>query len=420
VGPTRERRGSRLTPSEWTLIGVQGLVALGSAVAGIFLNLYIFDASGFEAVVVFQLVSFGLLYPMYIGSGYLLRVVSARGLIQAGTVLLGGLYAAVFLLGDAALGWLVPLAVVNGLGLGMYWSGVNVATYVETREATRTRFFARLSPVTTAASAGGPILGGAVIALASGLGHAPAGYAVVFAGLSLANLSAAALALRLEAHAGVVFSVRELFRQRHTPARLGVLAQQAVKGLWDSSFLTMWVLLLVSAVGSATLVSVVATAGARVYAVSSLAAGRLLSRTRRWSAFGGALVPVGVLVFGLATNGWLEAAAFVALIRLAGPFQDIPVQAIIFDTMDDIAGPWTRKFHHLIEREIALGGARVASLAIILAAFARGNDAGTAHAIVVGLAVCPLLVGVFQQRLDRRRRPLQPAAAAMAEAAPPV
>ncbi len=401
-----------MSASEWVLIWVQGLWALASAVAAIFFNLYIFAAAGFEAVIVYTLVTLACLYPMYVLTGYLLRAVSVRVLIQSGSLLLGLVYAAVFFLSRRTIGVLVPLAVVAGLGQGLYWSGVNVAIYMETSLGTRTRFFSRVGPVTMAAGASGPLLGGAIVGLATLLHQTSAGYAVVFAGLSLANLAAALLSQRLEAYTGIRFTVRDLFRRGHEPIRLAVLTQQAVKGLWDNASTTLWVLLMVGAVGSASLVSVVATAASVGYAGSSLIGGRLLNRSTWFTAIGVVFVPTGVMLFAF-TTGWWEAAVFVFLVRLPQPLQDIPVQTIIFDTLDDIAGPWQRKFGHLVEREIALGGARVISFGVMAVVFAHGNDAASARTIVMGLAACPLGVGLLQLLLDRRR-------AAAGSAPPPV
>ncbi|HXZ99758.1 MAG TPA: hypothetical protein VEK76_05360 [Candidatus Binatia bacterium] len=138
-----------MSPPEWTLVGVHGLVALSGAAAGIFFNLYIFDAAGFEAVIAYQLVPLLLLYALYVVSGYVLRLLNPRGMAQAGLAIQGLVYAAVFAGGHRALDWLVPLAVASGLAQGLFWSGLNVAIYVETNTATRTRFFARIAPVTT-------------------------------------------------------------------------------------------------------------------------------------------------------------------------------------------------------------------------------------------------------------------------------
>jgi hypothetical protein len=178
----------------------------------------------------------------------------------------------------------------------------------------------------------------------------------------------------------------------------------------------LWVLLLFSAMGSDTLVSVVAGAGALVYAASSLLAGRMLGRSPRSGRIGTVLIPLGVLAFGLGP-GWLQIAAFILLVRGAGPFQDVPVGRIVYDTLDDLPGDWRAKYHHLAEREIALGGARVVSFLLMALAFAHGNDPGTARLVVVALAVCPLAVGLLQHRLERLRAGASPSPRAPATAA---
>lgn len=159
------------------------------------------------------------------------------------------------------------------------------------------------------ASALGPIAGGGLLALFSALAGLQAGYGAVFAGISLANLVAALLAQRLAPYAGIEFSIGDLFHHRRGAVRTAVLTQQAAKGLWDSAFLTVWVLLMVSTVGSAALVSVVATAASLVDAASSLVAGHLLGHSPAVVAFLSVFpLLVGLLQHRLDRRGAPEAA----------------------------------------------------------------------------------------------------------------
>ena len=408
MGRSRQMAGDRrngrppLSRSERRLIAVQGLLTLASAIAAIFLNLYLFEQGGFRTVLLYRLVSMVLLYAVYIASGYVLRRRSARDLVQGGLALQAGLYLAVFFAGSHALPWLVPLGVLNGIGQGLFWAGINIIIYVDTHTATRTLFFSRLQPIVTAAAALGPIAGGAVIAVAILAGHGQLGYSIIFAGLSLVLLSGALVGRRLAPYTGIRFSISDVFGHRHSAASVSVLAQQVVNGLWDTAFGTVWVLVLFIAVGSDTLVSVVAAAGAAVYAASSLVAGRTLTRKPLLSIIGTVLRPVGLVLFAVGP-GWLKVISLVFLLQAAAPFQTIPVLRVIFDTMDDLPGEWRQKYHYLVEREILLGAGRVVSFIVLTAAFGRGDDSATVQVVVVALAACPLMVGLLQHRIDHLR-----------------
>jgi len=387
-----------MTQEEKLLIKIQTLFYFAGSIAGIFLNLFLFQLGNFRAVVTFDVIALTLLVTMYVASGKLLKRFSSRTLIRLGFgfFILENLM--LFLLRERAIDFLVPLAIIAGLGHGCFWPGNNLSVYILTHTETRNSYLGKLNFWINIALGLGPILGGSIIYVANIYSLKVNGYASLFLLVALIDIYLVILASNLPRFSGVDFSYRHLLRHKRSWNWKTILKENFLYGLWDVGFNAISGVLIYLIVTSEFTVGTIKTITALVFAVGSMWAGHVLQKNKFAFVYATIISSIGLLIFGLQQN-WLGIVSLVLITNIFQPYLNISVSKMFYDTIDKVKEPWQSKYHFLIERDFALGVGRVMNYLILLQFFKPENQIAIAKTWVLVIPILPLIIGFLQWKL---------------------
>lgn len=389
----------KLTSEENLIIKILGLYIFAHSLAGVFLNLYLFNLGGLKAAVYLDLVALVLLFGTFVASGWALKKVSSKDLIFLGTLGSAIFFFLVFFLKEGSLNHLLSLGILSGVAGGCFWSGVNLSSYILTHEKTRNLFFGRENFVLNAASLLGPLLGGAVIKLTSLYAPVSLGYSLVFLLSGQVLSSTLWLARVLPTHTGVRFSLKHILVHRRRLSWRIVLGQQFLYGLWDVSFGTLSAVLIYLILRSEINLGVFNSLKTLAFAVFGLLAGRLLQKDYRWYRPAVFLSPLGLILFALNQN-YLGLFSLVFVVGFFQPFLNIATSKLVYDAIDKVSEPWRQKYHFLVERDSALGLGRIINYLFLLWFFVGRDQVAVAKIWILIMPVFPFLIGLLQWYQD--------------------
>jgi len=388
-----------LSPEENLLIKVQTLFFFTGSLASIFLQVFLFKIAGFGGVVLFNLAQFVFLLIFYMTSGWALRKFSSRTLIRVGLVIFSLGWSLLAILKQKSVHYIVPLGIIFGVGHGHYWSGFNLSQYVLTHQGKREHYFGKSNAFIGIATSLGPIVGGAIILLGNTIFQTSlSGYYLLFLIVFLLNLFIFLLASTLPRHAGIKFSLDHILAHQRSFNWKLVLLQQFSLGLWDVAFGALSAILLFLIIQQETILGVVQTSISLLTALVSLLAGKVLVRQRKFFLFGALLTSLGIFFFGLWQN-WIGILLFGLLTAIGSPFLNIASSVAILNTIDEYKELWERKYHLLLERDFALGIARIISYLVLYFLFLNFDKIMIAQKWVITIAIFPLLLGFLLQKM---------------------
>jgi len=385
----------KLPIEENALIKTQGIFSFTSSLAGIFLNIFLFKLGGLESSVLFGFISFSFLLTFYVLSGWTLKRVSSKVLIYFGLACLAASYGLLFILQGDAIKFLIPIAIVNGIGSGNFWAGFNISQYIITHEETRSRYFGRSGSLLSIIQIFGPVIGGTIISLAAYLVlPATAGYAFLFFVVVLSIVVNIMVSNSLPAYSNIEFSVKKIINHKRSRNWKLVLLQQFFFGVWDSSFAMVSGILVYLILKGEFAVGSVNTLSALIYAVSSFLAGGLLAKNKKFSLIGMIGVPLGILFFAFNQN--LAGVIVLGIMSgIAAPFMNIPPFLSFLNTVDESKESWREKYHFMIEREMVLSIPRILSFLVLFIFLSSGDQLKLANDWIKIIPLFPFIIGVI-------------------------
>ncbi len=391
-----------MSKEEWQLIKLNGLFFFTVSIAGIFVNLFLFQLGGFRAVVTYGLFNLTLLLIVYFLSGYLLKKYSSKTLIRSGVLLFVISYTLLFLLGEKSINFLIPLGIIQGLANGCYWSGNNLTQYIATHEHSRNEYFGKLFFYINIGSGFGPVLGGSIIYFFSFYSLKFVGYSSVFFLVALLFAVLFWITNNFPSHKGNQFSFWEILKHKRLSKWRIVLLQQFLYGLFDISFGSISTILIFLFLKQEFSVGVVNTVLSFVFALANFLAIRLLKKYKRIYILGMFLSTLGLFLFGI-TQTWLGIFGLIFLSHSFLPLLNITTSKGIYDTIDSVKEDWRNKYHFLVERELAINSARILIYAVLLVFFTSENQIAVSRTWILIIPVLPLLIGALQIYKERNR-----------------
>ncbi len=385
------------------LIQIERLRGFTSAVANIFLNVYLFKIGGIVVVSWFNVANFVALYAAYYATGYLLKTHSSRDIIRWGLGGLGVLYVLVFTLGEGSADAAVLLGLVSGASYGFYWAGFNLSEYLGTKSGTRHEYFGKMRMWSAMVGAFTPLIAGGIVSGVGELVSNDAGYVTLFFILAIALFYTVRQAGGLPEHRGAAFSGSHIVGNTRPRRWKLLLVQQFFGGLWDSSSAALIPVLLFLILTREVTLGAVGSATAVMIGIGSYVAGLALRQNTRWYVFGALMMPLGLAAFALAQNVYGIIALIVG--RACLPFLYNVVDKTYYDVMDGLPGEWQERYHFIIEREFALGAGRLLSFGALLLLLTPQNQVAMATQWLLIISVLPLLVGVLQYLIRRDPAP---------------
>lgn len=400
-----------LSPEERKLLFIQTLDILAYSLAGMFVTVFFFAQSDIATTVLFRAIAFASMAFFYGLSGWLLRYMSSGILMKVGLVSGALFYALLFILRDTSITWFVPLAILDGLGGGLYWAGFNLNQYILSAAGRRVAYFGWGQATFQFANALGPALGGWIITVVGGTAFGIiGGYVTLFFVVSMVIILAALVIGQLPSHEIPYFSYRHIFQHRRSRAWKLVLGQQAALGLYDVTLGTIISILFFLIVGNEAQLGVLFTAGALIATLSSIVVTRALVRfpSSYWVGVIGAASAIVVFAFWQNMIGaWL----MIGISGLTVPFMLTKLSTSYFEGLDAAPGKWQHKYHLMIERDCLLAILRMTSYLVLFFFLQFGDEIPLARMFLFILPVFPLAIGVLLTLQSRTRPsaiPMQP------------
>ncbi len=382
-----------LSKEENHLIFIVVVSTFASALAGIFLQIYVFRLSGFEGTMLFNLSLFIALLLSYLFSGFLLRKYSTHLLIGSSFIVNILAYLLIILLQANAVHYLIIIGLTFGVSAGNFWSGFNLSQYILTSQHSRTAYFGKSLSFIQIASALGPIFGGAVVVVVNYLTkNSYTGYYFLFLIVVFINLFLFINTKKLPAYTKIQFSFKDLVNHQRSRKWKIVLGQNFVGGLYDAAFNTIFAILLFLIIRNESLIGSARTGMLLFVALTSIIGIKLLAK-HSWLYIAGTLGTVLSIVIFAVFQNWLGIFLFALINGLATPFFSIPVSLAILNTIDENKLPWQKKYHMLLERDGILGFARVISYIFLLILFTFYNKENVARNWMIAIAIFPLIIG---------------------------
>lgn len=355
-----------LSPAtRWLVLTFAGSTA-ASTIASIFVNLFVFVISGqLASLALFNGAYFFSLTFVFFLTGYLFRKSSPIIPYRWGLVMTAAFYGVLLLLHHAS-HYILWLGFLQGVSQGFFWFGANLLTFDTVAPAQRIRFYGISSAVGSISGVAGPLLGGALVALAPGL----KGYLVVFA-LALI-VYAVTFAISFSVPAGPALG--------NQPLRLSLVLQR-VMPLWKEAMQTLMVrgtreamtglagiYLIYIATQSALIVGVYSSVSAFMRMLGALAVSRWVTPPCRpramWMGVVGMTLGAGFLF--LLKLGWGWIFVFAGLASFSMPWFTVPNEAIPLDVMDRDPEVTHHRVAFMLSREMSLNTGRIASMVVLM------------------------------------------------------
>lgn len=393
---------AKLNPEERNMILIQGLDFFAASLSGIFITVFLFINSDLKTTL-FYLIVMNIAFTLfYIASGWAFKKIPSGTLIKVSLSTATIYFFLLFFLKEKAIQFLIPLAILDGFGGGLYWAGFILNQYVFSSSESRIEYFGWASAVLNVFRAIGPILGGAIIAISGNqiLFGIRAGYSILFLTVGLILLVMIFFTSKLPKHEMISFSYKHILDHRRSKAWINVLCQQFAFGMYDVVYSTMLGILMYLIVKKEFILGTVQTLGFTASIIGSILAIKFLQKFKRgfWiGAFGQAL---GMFLFALNQN--LLGVIFYILSSIAAPFLNTWMNTVSFQALDQDIRHFTEKYYLLVEQMIALMSARIISYIVLFTIIGYGDQVQIAKTSLFILPIFPLAIGLFLQRYEQR------------------
>ena len=380
------------------LLKINGIFSFALSLGGIFLQVFLFTLGGFRAVVEYNLVSAFMVIIFYFISGWLLTRVTLRKCLLLGLGAHILLFSLLFLFREQSLVLLIPLGVVNGMAIAVFWGAMAPLQYVLTTDETRYKFFGHQSFLFSITGGIAPMFGGVLISLSGFLVSKEFGYSFIFFLIALLMVVCYREAKKLPEYETMVFSFTYVIRHRRSRVWKLALLQDFFYGLFDFMFASFAAIIMFLIVKSEFLLGFVNGAGSIVAACAGLLAGVILAK-RKTSLITTAMIASSGIALFVWQQNWWGLTAFIFLFNAAMPILGVASAKMLFDMLDRSKKEWQKTYYLFFEREIALGVGRIASLLIFLLVVSNQNQFEIARIAIGLLAIVPLCIGLILWRI---------------------
>ena len=395
-----------LSKEERLLTIIIQIYYFSAGLSGIFLQIFFFKLGGFSSVFYYNLITFTLIVLTYIISGKLLKKYTTKHLINWGLILALLSWLIILVLGVKAINHLLIIGIITGIAGGLFWSGFNLSQYILSHKDRRHQYFGTNNLINGLVSIASPVIAGYIILFGQKyLNSLYQGYYLLFSLILILYLIIIFFALQLPSHSGINFSNKDIFKFHNNSSWRYVLGHQFFTGLFDASVSVIWGLILLSILITEKDIGVARMITNLILAVMSYFAGKQLAKNQQlfkigvWGNF------LGLLILGL-FNTLAGLIASIVILGISLPFLQITTSAAIYKGLDEDKSSWQSKYHYLIQRDAALGFARVLSFLIlfIIARVTKLSNISSIWLIIISFG--PLVVGYLINKQYRYKKSL--------------
>ncbi|MHB9145685.1 MAG: MFS transporter [Symbiobacteriia bacterium] len=379
---------SRLSGPARRLLAVQTLFQLAVSLAGVFVNIFLWQTSALRAVTIYNIYFFVTIPVFFAVAGVLVKAQRRSWGFTLGAVLYSAFYSLLLAWGAAAAHHLAFLGILAGMAAGFSWINLHTLAFDLIPREQRDYYYGLNGSLNTVATLLGPLVAGYIIYR---LGN-PAGYRVVFGFAVVVFLTEAVLSLGLaSAGGGQRLDWKVVFSRRVVPGWPRTLAAHLVVGSRDGVLMVLTPILIYSIGGNALAFGRLNSLFALLMSVAYFLAGRLIRLDNRrpffvLGAWGSFLAPVALSLLA----GVPGVVVFNVLNSIFPVFWNVPYSSQYFDIVQMAPHSADRRVEFILVREICLNLGRVTSAGAFL--LAGSSLSGPGLRLLLPLAIAPMLL----------------------------
>ncbi|MFF2888933.1 MFS transporter [Paenibacillus sp. NPDC057967] len=391
------------------LLVVQALYGFSSALSGTFVPVYLWKSSGSYMIIGwFTFAQFALGGLTFWLAGKWVKEHNKMHSLRTGIALSGIFYCVVLLLGNGAKDWAVPLGVLSGVAMGLFWLAFNVVYFEVTDPDTRNRYNGWAGLLGSAAGIIAPWVSGLIITSMQG----EKGYRIIFM-LSLAIFGlGVVLSFWLKKRHGEgqyewTLGLKQLMEKGNPWRRL--FPAIAAQGVREGVFMFLVGLTVYIATRTESKLGLYSLITSLVALFSFGLAGRWMGKLRlTWSMLAGVVMIAAVilplfwevsystlLLFGIGTSLFL-------------PFYMIPMTTKVFDVIGRNQESAAHREEFIVLREMALTSGRLLGLTAYLIVIPHYHSPRAITWLMLAVGLVPIagwwwMRPFLQQGVTRRR-----------------
>ncbi|MDT3425044.1 YQGE family putative transporter [Paenibacillus forsythiae] len=385
------------------LLAVNGLFVLSGALAGTFLNVYLWKSRQDFAMIgwftVAQQLALGLSFWL---GGKWVKEHNKMNALRLGVAVSGLFYLLVLWLGSRVVQYVWPLGLLLGIASGLFWLAFNIVYFEITDRRNRDVFNGWVGLLGSLTGIVGPWLSGWLISAL----HGNRGYRLVFI-LSLCIYGAAAVLsffLKKRKTSGSYEWLEPWHQLRSGDADWRVTAAALFfQGLREGVFSFLIGLLVYIAAREESKLGQFTLITSAVSLVSYWAAGKWLSpKYRSAGMLCGALLLVAVILPMLWTVSYATLLVMGMGTALFIPLYMLPMVSTSFDLMGESEESAGKRVELVVLRELSLMTGRLAGTFVFIAILSVSAAPRTVTLLLLGLGAAPLGSWLFLRRMLRR------------------
>ncbi|GMK41084.1 hypothetical protein PCCS19_41400 [Paenibacillus sp. CCS19] len=398
-----KRTSGRLDGQSRRLIAVHGMYAAASALSGTFIPVYLWKAKeSFESIGWFcisQYIVSGLLFWI---AGKWVKEHNKMIVFRLGIVLSGCFYFTVLMLGPSAHSWVVPIGILDGLALGLFWLSYNIIYFEVTEADNRDRYNGIAGLLGSAAGIIAPWLSGLIITTS----RDEVGYRIIFTAslVVLAGAVIGSLGLKNRETEGR-YDWTHAFKQlkvRGNPWRRFTLAIMT-QGIRDSVFMFLVGLTVYIATHNEQKLGNYALITSSVALVSFWLVGRRMRMNRRSRAMLVGVIALSAVItplfFGISYPLLLVFGIGTALLT---PLYMIPMTSTVFDLIGQSEESVKQREEFIVLRELALTFGRAIGMTAYLLVLTRTHSPAAITWLLFGVGSMPIIGWIAIRHLLNR------------------
>ncbi|WP_248930184.1 MFS transporter [Paenibacillus hamazuiensis] len=417
-GGKKREQTAALTGQSRLLLTVNGLFAVGNALSGTFVNVYLWKArQDFALLGWFTLIHHLTMAFTFWLAGKWVKEHNKMNCLRAGVAVSALFYLVVLWLGAAAVDYFPLLGIIQGMSSGFFWIAFNVVYFEVTSPANRDKFNGWAGLLGSLAGMIAPWVSGFLIVRM----EAASGYRLIFTMSLVIFLIGVVCSFFLKKRKSVGryewFLTLRCLKRAETPWRTVGLALVA-QGMREGVFGFMIALMVYIATGTEMKIGNFSLITSAVALFSFMIVGRLLKPShRKWAMFAGAFVMVAVIVPFFWRVNYATLLVFGVGVALFTPLYTIPMTSSVFDLIGQFEESVKKREEYIVMRELGLNAGRMLGTLIFTFVVMRTTSPTAINWLLLGIGSSPLLAWFFMRRQLGQLSLSEKAAAAAKKAA---
>lgn len=396
----RKGNESSLDSQAMLLLAVQGLFGAANALSGTFIGVYLWKASGSLALIGwFNFIQYAVSGIVFWIAGKRVKEHNGMNSLRLGVALSGAFYCTVLLLGNSAITYVIPIGMLHGVALGLFWLSFNVVYFEITGPGNRDRFNGWAGLLGSGAGIFAPWISGRLITANAG----ERGYTIIFTVSVIIFAIAVILSFWLKkrntgGRYDWLYGLRQL-RKDGSPWRRAVPGI-AAQGVREGVFMFFIGLLIYMSTGNEQKIGNYSFITSLVALVSFWLIGKYLTPARRRTA-----MLIGVLALGAVIIPLFWPLNFTLLLlfgigtALFLPLYIIPMTSAVFDLIGRDEESAQRREEFIVLREIALIFGRLIGISAYLLVLPLAQSSPQAIPwLMLAVGSSPIIGWLFMRR----------------------